>query len=245
MFIFSFFKKVLKNFIFNLKAKFKDQNKVCGVYFIANAGEILPEKLDGDTEIKLVEEMKNGSEKARNELIERNLRLVVYTAQKFDTSSSSIEDLISIGTIGLIKAVGSFDGSKNIKLATYASRCIENEILMHLRKTSKLKREVSIEEPLNTDLDGNELCIADIICGDKDEVSKNMDKEDEKSNVREVLENLTEKEKQIMCMRYGLLGKSEMTQKQVADYFEISQSYISRIEKKILGKMKAEILKLA
>lgn len=215
------------------------------VYYIANGSEILPEKLDSETEYKLVEEMKNGSEKARTELIERNLRLVVYTAQKFDNTGVNIEDLISIGTIGLIKAVGSFDNEKKIKMATYASRCIENEILMHLRKTSKLKREVSLDEPLNTDSEGNELCIADIISGDPNEVSKNMDKEDERSNLREVLDGLTQKEKDIMCMRYGLLGKTEMTQKEVADYFEISQSYISRIEKKILDKMKVEILKLA
>ena len=215
------------------------------VYYIANGSEILPEKLDAETEFNLVEEMKAGSGRARNELIERNLRLVVYTAQKFSTTNVNIEDLISIGTIGLIKAVGSFNNEKNIKLATYASRCIENEILMHLRKTSKLKREVSLEEPLNTDSEGNELCIADILSGDPNEVSKNMDKEDERSNLLEVLNSLTQKEKEIMCMRYGLSGKEEMTQKQVADYFEISQSYISRIEKKILDKMKTEILKLA
>ena len=215
------------------------------VFYIANGSEILPEKLDADSEYGLVEEMKAGSERARNELIERNLRLVVYTAQKFGTSNVCMEDLISIGTIGLIKAVGSFNNEKNIKLATYASRCIENEILMHLRKTSKQKREVSLDEPLNTDSEGNELCIADILSGDPNEVSKNMDKEDERSNLREVLNNLSQKEKEIMCMRYGLSGKGEMTQKQVADYFEISQSYISRIEKKILDKMKVEILKLA
>lgn len=153
------------------------------VYYIANGSEILPEKLDAETEFNLVEEMKAGSGRARNELIERNLRLVVYTAQKFSTTNVNIEDLISIGTIGLIKAVGSFNNEKNIKLATYASRCIENEILMHLRKTSKLKREVSLEEPLNTDSEGNELCIADILSGDPNEVSKNMDKEDERSNL--------------------------------------------------------------
>ena len=156
-----------------------------------------------------------------------------------------MEDLVSIGTIGLIKAVSSFSANKNIKMATYASRCIENEILMFLRKSSKLKREVSLDEPINTDSEGNELCIADTLSGDPDEVSKNMDKKDERSNLIEVLNGLTKKEKDIMCMRYGLGGKAEMTQKEVADYFSISQSYISRIEKKILDKMKAEILKLA
>jgi len=215
------------------------------IYYIANGSEILPEKLSSTDEINLVNEMKNGSEEARNQLIERNLRLVVYTAQKFDNTNVSMEDLVSIGTIGLIKAVSSFSLDKNIKMATYASRCIENEILMHLRKSQKQKREVSLDEPINTDSEGNELCIADTISGDPDEVSKNIDKKDEKSNLIEVLNNLTKKEKDIMIMRYGLNGKNEMTQKEVADYFSISQSYISRIEKKILDKMKNEILKLA
>ena len=215
------------------------------VFYIANGNEILPEKLSSEEEFALVEKMKQGSLEAKNQLIERNLRLVVYTAQKFENTNVNIEDLISIGTIGLIKAVGSFDNLKNIKLATFASRCIENEILMHLRKVSKLKREVSLDEPLNTDAEGNELCISDILSSEDDEVSKNMDKQDESSNLKEVLCGLSEKEKEIMCMRYGLFGKSEMTQKEVADFFEISQSYISRIEKKILDKMKIEILKLA
>ncbi len=221
---------------------FKSQNYV---YFIANGSEILPEKLSAEEEINLVKKMKEGDEEARNQLIERNLRLVVYTAQKFENTNVNIEDLISIGTIGLIKAIGSFDGEKNIKIATFASRCIENEILMHLRKVAKTKREVSLDEPLNIDSDGNELCISDILSGDADEVSKNIDKEDETNNLRHVLNELSDKEKEIMFMRYGLSGKGEMTQKQVADYFEISQSYISRIEKKILDKMKTEILKLA
>lgn len=215
------------------------------VYFIANGSEILPEKLTSEEETKLVEEFKAGSMEAKNQLIERNLRLVVYTAQKFENTNVNIEDLISIGTIGLIKAVSSFDTSKNIKVATYASRCIENEILMHLRKVTKLKREVSLDEPLNTDSEGNELCISDILSSETDEVSKNVDKEDESSNLKLALDELSEKEKEIMCMRYGLSGKAEMTQKEVADFFEISQSYISRIEKKILDKMKVEILKLA
>ena len=215
------------------------------VFYIANGTEILPEKLTADEEIDFVNKMKNGCESAKNQLIEHNLRLVVYTAQKFENTNVSIEDLISIGTIGLIKAVGSFDNNKNIKLATYASRCIENEILMHLRKVSKQKREVSLDEPLNSDSEGNELCISDILSSGDDEVSKNLDKQDESSNLQSVLNDLTSKEKEIMCMRYGLSGKEEMTQKEVADYFEISQSYISRIEKKILGKMKTEILKLA
>ena len=215
------------------------------VYYIASAGEILPEKLSAADEYDMVDKMKVGSDEARNQLIERNLRLVVYTAQKFDNTNVCVEDLISIGTIGLIKAVESFDNSKNIKLATYASQCIENEILMHLRKVAKQKQEVSLYEPLNTDSEGNELCISDVLSGDKDEVSKNLDKEDEFSNLTYVLNHLSKKEKEIMYMRYGFNGKGEMTQKQVADYFDISQSYISRIEKKILDKMKVAINKLA
>ena len=215
------------------------------IFYIANGTEVLPEKLSMNEECDLVEKMKAGSDEAKNQLIERNLRLVVYTAQKFENTNVCIEDLISIGSIGLIKAVQSFDNNKNIKLATYASRCIENEILMHLRKVSKQKREVSIDEPLNTDAEGNELCISDLLSTEDDEVTKNMDKQDEKSNLKLVLEKLTQKEKEIMCMRYGLTGRNEMTQKEVADYFDISQSYISRIEKKILDKMKVDILKLA
>lgn len=214
------------------------------VYYIATGTEILPEKLSNEDELKMTNKLKEGSDEARNQLIERNLRLVVYTAQKFDNTNVCIEDLISIGTIGLIKAVESFDNTKNIKLATYASRCIENEILMHLRKVSKQKQEVSLFEPLNTDSEGNELCISDVLSGENDEVSKNLDREDEFSNLTYVLDNLSKKEKEIMYMRYGFGGNSEMTQKQVADYFDISQSYISRIEKKILDKMKVAILKL-
>lgn len=221
---------------------FKKSNNL---FYITNGTEILPEKLTSTEENSLVLEMKNGSDMAKNQLIERNLRLVVYTAQKFENTNVAIEDLISIGTIGLIKAVGSFKGEKNIKLATYASRCIENEILMHLRKVSKQKREVSLDEPLNSDAEGNELCISDILSSGENEVTKDLDKADEMSNLHTILDKLSNKEKEIMNMRYGLLGGEEMTQKEVADYFDISQSYISRIEKKILGKMKAAILKLA
>lgn len=232
-------------YMFNfLKKLFKRTNRN-EIFYIANGTEILPEKLSAEKEAELVCKMKEGNLEARNQLIERNLRLVVYTAQKFMSTNVNIEDLISIGTIGLIKAVSSFDGEKNIKMATYASRCIENEILMHLRKVSKTKREVSLDEPLNTDAEGNELCISDILSSENDDVSKNIDKEDESSNLNYALNLLSDKEKEIMCMRYGLSGKAEMTQKQVADYFEISQSYISRIEKKILDKMKQQILKLA
>ena len=231
--------------LFNFIKKLFKKRRMIQICYIANGSEILPEKLSAIDEYDSVEKMKQGDLEAKNRLIECNLRLVVYTAQKFENTNVNMEDLISIGTIGLIKAVSSFDNSKNIKLATYASRCIENEILMHLRKISKTKKEVSIDEPLNTDAEGNELCIADILSSEEDEVTKNMDKQDESSNLKQVLNELSDKEKTIMCMRYGLSGKGEMTQKEVADYFEISQSYISRIEKKILDKMKIEILKLA
>ena len=225
-----------------LSKLFKKNNHL---YYIANGSEILPEKLSAEEEYNLVEEMKAGSEEAKNQLIERNLRLVVYTAQKFDNTNANVEDLISIGTIGLIKAVSSFDNTKNIKLATYASRCIENEILMYLRKTAKIKKEISLNEPLNTDAEGNELCISDILSSEADEVDFSMDKQDEKDDLKLILFKLSKKEQEIMKMRYGLSGNEEMTQKEVADYFDISQSYISRIEKKILDKMKTEILKLA
>ena len=186
---------MVKKFVQFIKNIFARKNQI---YYIANGTEVLPEKLNAEEEFELVERMKTGSEESKNQLIERNLRLVVYTAQKFENTNSNIEDLISIGTIGLIKAVSSFDNSKNIKLATYASRCIENEILMHLRKVSKIKKEVSLDEPLNTDAEGNELCISDILSSGEDEVSVNMDKEDESSNLNYVLNELTEKEKEIM-----------------------------------------------
>ncbi|MBQ8451350.1 MAG: sigma-70 family RNA polymerase sigma factor [Clostridia bacterium] len=235
----------MRRFMFKFLFSYFKNKKRNEIFYIANGTEILPEKLSTSEEIELSVKMKNGDRAARCELIERNLRLVVYTAQKFISANDNIEDLISIGTIGLIKAVESFDAEKNIKMATYASRCIENEILMHLRKLNKIRKEVSLDEPLNTDAEGNELCIADVLTDEENTVSKNLDKEDETSNLKLVLNSLSNKEKEIMCMRYGLTGKEEMTQKQVADYFEISQSYISRIEKKILSKMKTEILKLA
>ena len=228
----------MRGLINYFKSLFARKNQI---FYIANGTEVLPEKLKAEEEFSLVEKMKMGSDEAKNQLIERNLRLVVYTAQKFENTNSNIEDLISIGTIGLIKAVSSFDNSKNIKLATYASRCIENEILMHLRKIAKIKKEVSLDEPLNTDAEGNELCISDILSSGEDEVSINMDKEDESSNLKYVLNELSEKEKEIMCMRYGLSGKSEMTQKEVASLLGISQSYISRLEKKIMKRLQKEI----
>jgi RNA polymerase sporulation-specific sigma factor len=230
----------IREFLLRIRLKYFSEK----IYYI-NSPQMLPPPLKKAEEQELTERIANGDEKAREPLIVHNLRLVVYIAKKFESSGVNIEDLVSIGTIGLIKSVNTFCPDKNIKLATYASRCIENEILMHLRKVSKQKQEVSLFEPLNTDSEGNEFCISDILSGEPDEVSNNLDKQDEVSNLNLVLENLSKKEKEIMYMRYGFNGKSEMTQKQVADYFDISQSYISRIEKKILDKMKVAITKLA
>lgn len=215
------------------------------VFYICSGGEILPEKLEYEEELILTQRLSNGDESAKSELIERNLRLVVYTAQKFENTGVPTEDLISVGTIGLIKAVSSFNNSKNIKMATYASRCIENEILMHLRKTTRQKREMSLDEPLNTDGDGNELTISDVLGTEPDSVSKGVESEAEKDILKIALNLLPEREKIIMNMRYGLKTGKEMTQKEVADELSISQSYISRLEKKILEKLKDEISKLA
>lgn len=228
--------ELLKNFFRKIKKS---------VDYIAPANGLLPEKPTNEEEKQLVAKLTSGSLDAKQELIERNLRLVVYTAQKFENTGVNIEDLISVGTIGLIKAVSSFKGDKNIKMATYASRCIENEILMHLRKVGRNKREVSIDEPLNTDGDGNELCIADVLGTDSDFVSQDIESQDEKNVVCEVMQLLPQREREIVDMRYGFTSGKEMTQKEVADVLNISQSYISRIEKKILSRLKKEIVKLA
>lgn len=205
----------------------------------------LPEPLSVEEEQELSEKLANGDEKAREKLIVHNLRLVVYIAKKFENSGVNIEDLISIGTIGLIKAVNTFSPEKNIKLATYASRCIENEILMHLRKIASQKVEISLDEPLNTDWDGNELMLADVLGSDGDEINREMEEEDEKRILLQVIDTLPEREKEIIDMRFGLGEKEELTQKQVADKLGISQSYISRLEKRIIkkigNKMKAQI----
>lgn len=205
----------------------------------------LPEPLSVEEEQLLSEKLANGDEKAREKLIVHNLRLVVYIAKKFENSGVNIEDLISIGTIGLIKAVNTFSPEKNIKLATYASRCIENEILMHLRKIASQKVEISLDEPLNTDWDGNELMLADVLGSDGDEINREMEEEDEKRILLQVIDTLPEREKEIIDMRFGLGEKEELTQKQVADKLGISQSYISRLEKRIIkkigNKMKAQI----
>ncbi len=209
---------------------------VCG-------NEALPMPLEPEEEQMLIEEMQSGNGQARDKLVEHNLRLVVYIAKKFENTGLELEDLISIGAIGLIKAVGTYKFDKKIKLATYASRCIENEILMQLRKNTKIKLEVSLDEPLNFDSDGNELLLADVLFAEEDNVSKNLDKSVEKQLLWRSIEKLGKREKEIMMLRFGLDGKEEKTQKEVAEMLGISQSYISRIEKKILGKMKDEIKK--
>ena len=207
--------------------------------------DLLPPPLSREEEIEMMRRASMGDGTARATMIERNLRLVVYIARKFENTGISIEDLISIGTIGLIKAVSSFDPAKNIKLATYASRCIENEILMVLRKTNRLKSEVSFDEPLNTDWDGNELLLSDILGTEPDLVSKELDADVEKQMLHHAIDALTSKEKTIVGLRYGLGADKEHTQKEVADLMGISQSYISRLEKRIIGKLREEMLKLA
>ncbi len=215
----------------------KEQNEL---YYIGGA-ETLPPPLSQEEETEILNRLLNNDESVRKILIERNLRLVVYIAKKFENTSAGIEDLISIGTIGLMKAINTYDVKKNIKLATYASRCIENEILMHLRRTNRLKNEISIDEPLNTDGDGNELLLSDIIGTDEDIVFKNIEDEVDKKIIEESLKKLNKREKNIMELRFGFKTGIEKTQKEVAEMLGISQSYISRIEKKIIGRMKKEM----
>ena len=211
------------------------------VHYIGGT-DILPAPLGASEEQDAIEALGTASDAdAKHKLIEHNLRLVVYIAKKFDNTGVGVEDLISIGTIGLIKAINSYDKDKNIKLATYASRCIENEILMYLRRNSKIKAEVSIDEPLNVDWDGNELLLSDILGTDDDTVSVNIESEAEKRMLLEAVEKLDEREKLIMELRFGLNNRPEKTQKEVADMIGISQSYISRLEKRIIKWLKKEM----
>lgn len=204
--------------------------------------DTLPPPLSREREAELLERI--GEEDARKELIEHNLRLVVYIARRFENTGVGIEDLISIGTIGLIKAVGTYRTDKNIKLATYASRCIENEILMHLRKIANQKTEVSFDEPLNTDWDGNELLLSDILGTDTDLVMKPIEDDVDRQLLFSALEKLSDRERRIITLRFGLNGRPEKTQKEVADLLGISQSYISRLEKRIISRLKKEILRM-
>ena len=206
-----------------------------------NGPETLPAPLEADEEQAIFARIIGGDESAREPLITHNLRLVVYIARKFESTGVGIEDLVSIGTIGLVKAVNTFSPERSIKLATYASRCIENEILMYLRKTGAAKQEISIDEPLNVDWDGNELLLSDVLGSDPDCVSVGVEEEDERDSLLAAVNRLDKREKLIMALRFGLFGQEEHTQKEVADMLGISQSYISRLEKRILGKLKDEL----
>lgn len=213
------------------------------VYYVGS-GEALPPPLSADEEVFLIERLEHGDLTVKQQLIERNLRLVVYIARKFENTGVGIEDLVSIGTIGLIKAVNTFDPKKKIKLATYASRCIENEILMYLRRNSKTKAEVSFDEPLNIDWDGNELLLSDVLGTENDTIYRNIEEQVDRKLLKKALEKLTERERMIMEMRFGLLDGEEKTQKDVADMLGISQSYISRLEKRIIKRLRKEFNKM-
>lgn len=218
--------------------------KLPGKIMYIGGSDTLPPPLTKDEEAGLILRLDQGDETVKPQLIERNLRLVVYIARRFENTGVGIEDLISIGTIGLIKAVSTYKPAKNIKLATYASRCIENEILMHLRKTVNLKSEISFDEPLNTDWDGNELLLSDILGTENDLVMKPIEDDVDRKLLLDALDKLDLRERQIITMRFGLDGKPERTQKEVADQMGISQSYISRLEKRIISRLKREILRM-
>ena len=211
--------------------------------FYIGGSDTLPPPLEREDEERAISALERGDESARQELIEHNLRLVVYISKRFENTGINIEDLISIGTIGLIKAVNTFKAGKNIKLATYASRCIENEILMYLRKISSQRTEISFDEPLNTDWDGNELLLSDILGTDDDEVYRPLEDDADKQMLMEAIDSLSERERSIILMRFGLPGGKEYTQKEVADKMGISQSYISRLEKRIIDRLRKEMLR--
>ena len=223
----------------HLLKKIRVKRKSCGIYYI-NGTEMLPPPLSKEKELEIISKIQTDDE-ARRVLIEHNLRLVVYIAKRFENTGIYIEDLVSIGTIGLIKAINTFNPEKNIKLATYASRCIENEILMYIRKHSNERAEISIDEPLNTDWDGNELLLSDVLSSDDDRISFEIEQYEERQRVRRAVYGLDSREREIIELRYGLNGKRELTQKEVADKLGISQSYISRLEKKIIARLKVEI----
>lgn len=235
-------KKLLDKYIAKIKSIFEDKDEAL-LYLCS--GEALPETLNSEEEKRLIDLMEMGDDYAKQKLIEHNLRLVVYVAKKFASNDLDVEELISIGSLGLIKAVNSFKGDKNIKIATYASKCIENEILMYLRKMSKQKQVISLDEPLNIDGEGNELLLFDLLPDEKDSPQEDLEKNTEKEILWKVINKLKDREREIMLMRFGLMGGDELTQKEVADTLGISQSYISRLEKKIVCRIKNEISKLA
>ncbi len=234
--------KKLKDLLIRLVFKIAGKLYHNDVYYVGGA-QNLPPPLSKQEEEEILSEIEEDNFDRRELLVVHNLRLVVYIARKFENTGVGIEDLVSIGTIGLIKAVNTFRPSKKIKLATYASRCIENEILMYLRKTASRKNEMSIDEPLNVDWDGNELLLSDVLGSDSDSVNRNIEYQDEKRRLLCLVKQLSERERNIMTMRFGLFGSKEYTQKQVADMMGISQSYISRLEKRIVEKLKREIEK--
>ena len=228
----------LKSLFFKLWLKFTSFFYKNPIYYI-NGSETLPAPLSAEEEEIMIRNIDN--EEARDILIEHNLRLVAYIAKRFENTGANIEELISIGTVGLVKAISTFNSEKNIKLATYASRCIENEILMFIRKTSSHKKEISIDEPLSVDWDGNELLLSDILGSDSDVVTKDMEEAEERRIVREAVSDLLDRERIIVELRFGLGGGRELTQKEVADALGISQSYISRLEKKIMSRLRKKI----
>ena len=213
-----------------------------GIFYIGGA-DVLPPPLKGQEEQDALEQLEQGDENAKQKLIEHNLRLVVFISRRFENTGVTLEDLISIGTIGLIKAINTYRRDKNIKLATYASRCIENEILMHIRKISNQKTEVSLDEPINMDGDGNEMRLSDILGTDEDVVTGGLEEDVDKILLRQALDQLPDREREIVLQRYGLQGRREQTQKEVARKMGISQSYISRLEKRIMQKLKKEIIR--
>ena len=215
-----------------------------GLFYIGGS-DVLPPPLEREEEEKAIIAMESGDEAAKRLLTEHNLRLVVYISRRFENTGINLEDLLSIGTIGLIKAINTFRSDKNIKLATYASRCIENEILMYLRKISNQRSEVSFDEPLNTDWDGNELLLSDVLGTDDDEVCRPLEDDADRQMLMNAVNTLAERERNIITLRFGLNGGSEYTQKEVADHLGISQSYISRLEKRIIQRLKKEILRLS
>ena len=217
---------------------FRDQ----GIFYIGGS-DVLPPPLKGDQEQDALQRLEQGDEKAKQQLVEHNLRLVVYIARRFENTGINLEDLISIGTIGLIKAIGTYRLDKKIKLATYASRCIENEILMYIRKTSNQKAEVSLDEPINMDCDGNELLLSDILGTEEDMILRPLEDDVDLCVLRQALRELPEREREIILMRFGLKGRKELTQEDVAQKMGISQSYISRLEKRIMQRLKKEFLR--
>ena len=230
---------LLKLLLLQLQLRLQPSDRI----FYIGGSDVLPPPLDKDEENAAIAALMQGDHEARQALIEHNLRLVVYIARRFENTGVNIEDLISIGTIGLIKSIGTFNPDKKIKLATYASRCIENEILMFLRKKSSHRAEISIDEPLNTDWDGNELLLSDVLGTDGEEVIKPIEEDVERQLLMEAVDRLDERERSIILMRFGLEGYEELTQKEVADLLGISQSYISRLEKRIILRLRRELIR--